>query len=256
MPAKRASIPQEEIIRDVKLGVPYSQIKEKYGLNSTSIITRLMKRFRIEEQKDMLKTAKKQHEEDKPETPASAQKVKPMSQRQRKAIQKGAIAFHVLNKAEIITDRFIDVFKGMKYTISEFIDVNEGMKEYQVEIPIHLHKLIDLLKNNQSFDREEKEQFNLLIYHSLKAISNIYANVDRRIASLRELNNSLEKYGKVFQQLQFMEGINRLMEVFFEGLNMVDDEQYFRIKGFIIGREPFSEQYFNKYETEEEVPNQ
>jgi hypothetical protein len=254
MPAKRASIPEEEIISDVKLGIPYSKIKDTYGLNSTSIITRLMKRTMIDEQREGLKTAKKFMQGNDKLAIVNPQKVKPMSQKQRKAIQKGAVTYHVFNKAEIITDRFIDVFKGMQYTISEFIDVNENMKDYQVEIPINLHKVIDLLKENQSFDAEEKEQFKLLLYQTLKAITNIYSNVDRRIASLRELNNSLEKYGKLFQQLQFMEGINRLMDVFFEGLNMVEDELYFRIKAFILSKEPFAEKYFNQYEMEEEVP--
>jgi hypothetical protein len=178
-----------------------------------------------------------------------------MSQRQRKAIQKGAITFHIFNKADIITDGYIDVFEGIKYAISEFIDINEEMKEDPVEIPMQLHKIIDTLKGNQTLDTEEKEQFKLLLYQTLKVITNTFSNVDRRIASLRELNNSLEKYSKLFQQLQFIEGINRLMDVFFEGLDIVEDEQYFRIKAYILNKEPFAEKYFNQYETEE-VHNQ
>ncbi len=123
-----------------------------------------------------------------------------------------------MNKADIITDGYIDVFEGIKYTMSEFIDINEEMKKDPIEIPMQLHRIIDTLKSNQTLDTEEKEQFKLLLYQSLKAITNIYSNVDRRIASLRELNNSLEKYSKLFQQLHFMEGINRLMDVFFEGI--------------------------------------
>ncbi len=57
MPAKRISIPEEDIMRILSLGVPYSQIKKTYGLKSTSIITRLIKRVSIEKQKTVLTTA-------------------------------------------------------------------------------------------------------------------------------------------------------------------------------------------------------
>lgn len=215
-----------------------------------------MKRVKVEEQKEMQRAAKKHQQEEDTDTPTVTSKVKPMSLRQRKAIQRGAVAYHVFNKADIITDRFIDVFQGMKYTISEFIDVNEGMKEDQVDIPIQLHKIIDLLKEKQSFDTEEKEQFKLLLYQTLKAITNIYATVDRRLASLRELNNSLDKYGKQLQQLKFMEGMSKILNSFFGALNVLEDEQYLQFKHELINREPVTEQYFTQYETEEEVPPQ
>jgi len=153
----------------------------------------------------------------------------------------------------LIVDSYISVIESIKFAIVETTEINAEAKRLVVEMPQKLEQLIESIdKSTQSGlfkNPEEAQKMKYAIYKEIAGFNDFFNKMSIRLKSLNELGNWIDRFTKYEEEKIAISQVRDMLEIFFQAFNILDEENYQKIKEFIIAKSPSTAEYFNQYET-------
>lgn len=159
----------------------------------------------------------------------------------------------IKNRSVELVENYLNVLQTINHAVSESIQINDQAKALSESVPEQLKELIQYLESgiNEQLFEDEKEA-NLArqnIYKTISNISDFYSKMDIRIKSLTELGRWVDRFVKYEEERVIVRTLTDIVETFFKGLNILDEENYQKVKRYVIEKNPGTANYFNQYET-------
>jgi len=194
---------------------------------------------------------------------AVAKKVEKHKNQQAGKLLKEETEKEIKNRSAELVENYLNVLQTINTAVKESLQINQQAKELSESVPEQLKDLIQYLEsgiNEQLFDDEkEANQARQAIFKTISNISDFYSKMDIRIKSLSELGRWVDRFVKYEEDRIIVKTMTDITEAFFQGLNILDEENYQKLKRYIIEKNPGTANYFNQYEAVPEyeiLPNQ
>lgn len=208
------------------------QLAEEYG-RSKSAIERLVKNAKLNAMPEKKRT-----------NTVRKEKTKYLTTQTKREIQK---------QSKTIVSEYINVLETINYAAAETISIYEEAKKLIEEIPIRLTDLLSYIDNGLGEaifdDPKEKWQAKNAIKDVLDKVKDFYAGKLIKLKSLNELGNWVDRFKKYEEEKIALTVLQEEVEFLFKSLDMLDEETYRKLKGYIIEQKPETAHYFDQYET-------
>jgi len=227
-------IEEQQILKDIENLVPYEEIARKFGI-SKSTVSRIKSKHDPEVQKaGLLKKQKKF-----------------INQKQQAAVTRA-----VIKRGDLIIDNLLDSLKVILYNVSKLHQIAEKSENRLDDMCDNLSKLAEAVNNKFDFpidkngNQPEKDSLIKKIYSTLGLVSSYYPTNKILIDSVNSMKSQVETYHKLNLDLDAVKSLKEFLDVFFEGMNLLSDENYVLLRDFMISKSEVAEQLFSSFDSE------
>lgn len=237
---KATSYEQEiKILKDIEMMMKYEDISAKYGI-SKSTISRIKSKHNPELQKSRL----------------LEKQIKELSGKQKIAITKS-----IIKNGELVFENMLSTLNIIIYGVEKLYNIAERAEDRLDKMQTGLEKLLKDVNKNITFPidnkgkQKEKDDLIKKIYTVLGQITQFYAVNKILIDAVNGLKGHAETYTKLNLEANAIHGLIEFFNTLFEGLNLLNDEQYEKYRDFIISNSELGKQLFSTFDKEVENPS-
>ena len=232
--ARKVYLNDEEVAniqKDIGRGLSQREVGRKYDLSTTKVREALGLN---------LPRKKKLKSDEKIEL-----KNKILKKRDKKT-KETIEAIEVQQFSHIIKGEYLDVFEGIRQSAQDMIDLNNEQKDALDNMIASLTEVRD--KFDRIADIETDADLRKALYKLVSEVSSYYGRGKLRIDSRKELGSWIDRYkdfNMISQQFSYYE---KIINAFFEGINLLNEHDYEKVRNAAVGVFNHCERYFDKNE--------
>ncbi len=218
---------RDKIIEEINLQVPYRTIAKKYGVSKTSVV-------RIKDEYDPGNIHKK------------LQREKLVLYNKMKSAAKTKA---IIKRGDLLAENMINVGKIIIYGAEKLIEIVENSEKRVTSMLKDLKELRNYVSNCKELDPEtEKAPLIAEIEKTISLAGNYYATNKILIEAVKELKNHTKTYAELEVEAKAIKQINEFTNAIFNGLNLIDDENYIKFRDYVIEQSELARQFFMTYD--------
>lgn len=227
---------QKKVITDLRNGISYSVIQERYGIKGKATINRIKNKF---------------------DTKLEVNKPNGKTIAHRRKLKEAAFSREVVKQSQIMAGGIINVLNGIEYSVKNLEEIQDNNKKKNDEVVEDLKKILslfddhiyDVRKNSKGVDVGKME----IIRDLNLAISKVGDFVSRdvvRIKAIAELRNQIASFVELKVVAEELGYVKQFIQTLFKHLQVMTDEQYIEYRNKVISEFELAKPYFDSYEKE------
>ena len=225
---------EKKIMIEVRKGTPYLKISEKFGV-AVSTVSRIKAR-------------------NDPEFAENARIA-----REKKELLKYKLAATtrtMIRSGELLVDNMLHTMNIIVYGVDK---LHGGVENAEKRIDTMQSDLSSLVKQldekinfpvNDKGKQPERDAIIKKIYTVLDQLSQFYPTNKILIDGVNGMRQHVETYTKLRIEEHAVRGLKNFFDVFFEGLNLLDDDNYTKFRDFLCTNSELSKQLFSSFDKE------
>jgi negative regulator of replication initiation len=168
-------------------------------------------------------------------------------------LSNAAVANRYWQDADLIIGKHIDVLNGIIWGIGYLKNITEKQEQRSESVINFLEAIYETVSDDlKTFTKEDEKEKNKLIhniYLALNKSSQFIAGQNLMVSAIDKLRQYLSFYNEREVEIKAMQEIKNMLEAFFQGVQVLDRENYKKFKERVNELSEFSRKFFAQYET-------